>query len=397
MVISFRGGVRRRASPGIPLRPTASLHLRAGHAFPLLISGTYTTSVDSNRFSELQSKPLHDIDCNIAGIDATWHYWNHIGGGHDVIDRNELPLVSVIIPTYNRAQLLSRAVRSVLDQTYQNLEITIVDDASSDQTGEILKQFRDPRIKYLRHEENKGGSASRNTGIRVARGKYIGFLDDDDEWMPSKLECQVEHLENNGRVDVVYTGLSVRDLKSGKRVGKVVPQKKGVIFGDLLGDNYVGTTSSVLIRRERLEIDNLFDEGMPSCQDWDMWLNLSKKCMFDYIQEPMVIYHIHEERITTYDESALLGRKMIFEKYKDEIMSNRVISGKHHLMIGSLYCRLGDMKRGREEIRRSIQLRPNNVMGFITYFASLFGAKLYSILYRFTPAKCKWWIVRSAV
>jgi len=112
------------------------------------------------------------------------------------------PTVSVIIPTYNRAHLVGRSIQSVINQTYQDFEIIVVDDGSTDNTEDIIKEFqkKDKRIKHIKHNKNKGGSAARNTGIRAARGEYIAFLDSDDEWMPTKLEKQTSyfnHLEFN--------------------------------------------------------------------------------------------------------------------------------------------------------------------------------------------------------
>jgi len=98
--------------------------------------------------------------------------------------------VSVIIPTYNRAHLVGRAIRSVLNQTYQDFEIIVVDDCSTDNTEEIVKGFNDHRIRYMRHDRNRGGSAARNTGIKASQGKYIAFLDSDDEWLLKKAESR---------------------------------------------------------------------------------------------------------------------------------------------------------------------------------------------------------------
>src|SRR4030043_1337098 len=102
------------------------------------------------------------------------------------------PTVSVIIPTYNRAHLVGRSIRSVLNQTYQDLEVIVVDDGSKDNTAEIVRGITDPRIVFLKHEKNRGVSAARNTGLKAARGKYIAFQDSDDEWLPQKLEKQLE-------------------------------------------------------------------------------------------------------------------------------------------------------------------------------------------------------------
>lgn len=108
-----------------------------------------------------------------------------------MIEKSEkIPTVSVVIPTYNRAHLVGRAIQSVLNQTYQDFEIIVVDDGSTDNTEEVVKSFNDPRIRYIRHDQNRGGSAARNTGIKMARGEYIAFQDSDDEWLPEKLESR---------------------------------------------------------------------------------------------------------------------------------------------------------------------------------------------------------------
>lgn len=104
---------------------------------------------------------------------------------------NGTPFVSIVIPTYNRARFLGRLVRSVLNQTYKNFEVIVADDASTDDTAEIIKTFKDDRIRYIRHESNAGAAAARNTGIKASRGEYVAFQDSDDEWLPEKLEKQM--------------------------------------------------------------------------------------------------------------------------------------------------------------------------------------------------------------
>src|SRR2546429_9117536 len=121
-----------------------------------------------------------------------------------------MPKVSVIIPTYNRAEFLCSAITSVLNQTFHNFEIIVVDDASQDHTREVMNSLGDKRIRYIRHEKNKGVAATRNTGLVNAKGTYIAFLDDDDEWLPEKLQKQFNLLEScQNIVGVVYTGAFV--------------------------------------------------------------------------------------------------------------------------------------------------------------------------------------------
>lgn len=117
-----------------------------------------------------------------------------------------MPKVSVIIPTYNRARYLHRAIQSVLDQRFPDLEIIVVDDASTDDTAQVIEGFRDPRIRYFRHNTNRREAASRNTGVQNAVGDYIAFLDDDDVWLPDKLAIQVNLLDISSlKIGAVYT------------------------------------------------------------------------------------------------------------------------------------------------------------------------------------------------
>lgn len=137
------------------------------------------------------------------------------------------PKVSVIITTYNRQETLSRAIQSVLDQTYQDFEIIVVDDASKVSQEEIVSSFNDDRIKFIRHSINKGGSAARNTGIAASLGEYIAFLDSDDQWLPDHLSCQIKSFENLPfTVGAHYSGLVIHSSE-GEIVGRRVPFASG--------------------------------------------------------------------------------------------------------------------------------------------------------------------------
>lgn len=121
-------------------------------------------------------------------------------------DNNKL-IISVILPTYNRAHLLIRALNSILIQTYQDFEILVIDDCSSDNTQCIIEEFKDDRIIYIRHENNRGVAAARNSGLAAAKGQYIAFLDSDDEWLPTKLQRQLESFQDaTPDIGIIYTG-----------------------------------------------------------------------------------------------------------------------------------------------------------------------------------------------
>ena len=168
-------------------------------------------------------------------------------------------LISIIVPTYNRANLIGRAIKSILNQTYQNFEIIVVDDGSQDNTEETVKIFGDRRIIYLKHKTNKGAGTARNTGIKTAKSEYIAFLDSDDEWLPKKIEKQIRKIkEASVNVGVIYTGYWII-MDNKKLLGKI-PKKRGNIFEDELFEDQVSPTSCVLVKRECFEKAGFFDE-----------------------------------------------------------------------------------------------------------------------------------------
>ena len=200
----------------------------------------------------------------------------------------DTPKVSVIIPTYNRDRLLPRAVNSVLAQTYDDYEIIIVDDCSTDDTQQVVAAFADSRIRHFRHEVNKGVSAARNTGIANARGEYIAFLDDDDEWLPTRLAKQSALMDAAppkvgfvyGWMDVVYGPDDV-----GKPLGRLTAE--GSIFSYTVQlKSYI--LSTVLARASSVQDIGYFDENMVLAEDLEFMCRLSRK--WDAIVLPEVVY-----------------------------------------------------------------------------------------------------------
>jgi glycosyltransferase involved in cell wall biosynthesis len=184
------------------------------------------------------------------------------------------PLVSVVIPTHNRAHLLGRAVNSVLRQTFVDFELIVVDDASADDTASVIGSLHDQRIKYTRHELNLGAPAARNTGILSAQGDYIGLLDDDDEWYPEKLEKQVLKFSKvSEAAGLIYSGYEVRD-SDGCLLRTYLPEARGDVHLRLLLGTTIGSPTP-LIRKACFQKAGLFDESLKSCQDWDMWKRIS--------------------------------------------------------------------------------------------------------------------------
>ena len=233
------------------------------------------------------------------------------------------PKVSVVIPTYNRARRVSEAIRSVLRQTYRDFEIVVVDDASTDNTEQIIKSFRDSRIVYIKHKNNRGASAARNTGIKNSRGKYIAFLDSDDEWLPQKLEKQIAVFEKSSdSVGAVYCLCYIENevlsFAPDKRIWK--DSKRGSVYKSLLRGWCPPSTSLFMLSAEVITESGLFDEGFPSFQDYDLWVRVSKKYNFDFAEEYLAVKHQHTDgQITTNLKFRIRGLEMFLDKWGEII------------------------------------------------------------------------------
>jgi len=194
--------------------------------------------------------------------------------------------VSVIIPTYNRFSFLVESIESVLSQTFSDFELIIVDDGSSDGTGKVREIYRD-RIKYI-YQENSGASSARNSGIQASKSEYICFLDSDDLWEKEKLDIQVNFLDKNFAYDVCYTDEIW--IRNGVRVNPKKTHKKysGMIYDKCLPLCII-SPSSVMMRREIFDRVGLFDESLPVCEDYDMWLRISKDYPVFFIEKKLII------------------------------------------------------------------------------------------------------------
>lgn len=258
-------------------------------------------------------------------------------------------LVSVIIPTYNRAKTLPRAVKSVLAQTYQNFELIVIDDCSQDNTDETLEQFDDNRIKYIRHSHNKGGGAARNTGIACAIGKYIAFLDSDDVWLKEKVEEQIKFFKKlPGEYGVIYTGFNIIN-SMGYKIKTVSPELRGDVLNLLLTRNYIGTLSTPLIKSSYLNQVRGLDECLPSCQDWDLYIALAQKCKFDYISAPLTDYYDASDkvRISKKANAVISGHKIILKKYGDLVSGlSRNLQAEHYNYVGKKMFEVGSIGFG---------------------------------------------------
>jgi len=207
-----------------------------------------------------------------------------------------MPLVSVVIPTRNRSDILLRAIKSVEKQTFTNWEIIVIDDNSTDQTESIMSVMKSEQINYIRLNKKSGGAIARNVGIENSKGNFIAFLDDDDEWMPEKLQKQIDFITNDKQLGICYTGRkTIRKgnliFGLGKKYSFKYPPKKDQ-FKAIMSDNFIGITSSVMIPKTILKEISGFDESLPCLQDYDLYIRIIKNWNAAGINEPLVLYHL---------------------------------------------------------------------------------------------------------
>ncbi len=286
-----------------------------------------------------------------------------------------MPKVSVIIPTHNRAEFLRSAITSVLNQTFQGFEIVIIDDASKDHTQEVIANFNDARIKVIHNQFSKGDAGARNIGVINSNGEYIAFLDDDDEWLPEKLEIQTCLLDNSPpEVGGVCTHSFIIEQVSGRVSSVFNPERN-----DLVKENFI-RTSSILLRRECFEKCGLFDESMPTSSDYDMWIRISTKFSFKIIEKILVKYYIHENRLTFNYEKITKGMEILFEKHDDFFNKNTKAYSQRYLHLGVLYCYKGEVQKGRKAFRKSMRMNPFEMRNYFNFSLSLLGAESFKKL-----------------
>lgn len=277
------------------------------------------------------------------------------------------PTFSVIIPTHNRARLISRAIRSVLSQTFQDFELLIVDDVSTDATKEVVASFRDKRIIYIRREDNGGAAAARNTGIRYAKGKYISLLDDDDEYLPEFLEKMNQKFESSPQgVGFGWCGVRwVSDTSDGekemRREGIWQPkfENREHAYLSFLRSRRVGTNYGLTIRKSCFGVVGFFDESMKKAEDTDFLIRMVRQ--FDFCVVPSVLVKVHRHagpRLTTYDAKMANSYERIIEKNNEALLKHPRLSAVLHYKTGWLYYHAGNKKHGRQFMLRAIRMNP---------------------------------------
>lgn len=291
-------------------------------------------------------------------------------------------LVSVVIPTHNRVDLLPRAIESVLKQTYDNFEIIVVSDGSTDNTEEVVKKYadNDSRVKYIGYMPARGGNVARNIGIEASQGEYVAFLDDDDEWLSEKLSKQVGLLEKDDNVGMVYTGVHIIYVNE-----KVEYNSMSKVFGDLkrriLIDNCIGTTSTVVLRKSILEKSGMFDVELKALQDYDLWIRIAQYSKVDVVPEPMINYYnyLGKKQVSAVTQKYIDAFEYINKKYENKMrtLDTEEMHQKQteeYFLLANKAMRNGEAKLARVYLKKIMKLGFSK-KAFVYYFLSFASYK----------------------
>lgn len=274
--------------------------------------------------------------------------------------------VSVIIPAYNQGHYLVQAIESVLSQRYRDLEVIVVDDGSTDDTAEVANSFSDPRISYF-YQENRGLSAARNTGIRLASGRFITYLDSDDLFLPKKVELLVDKLEQEPDLGFV-AGQAIPIDERGNRVGmkfdKCISEEGHHL---LLGNPY--HVGSVMLLSSWQRKVGYFDESLRSYEDWDMWLRLVRAgCVFGWVDQPVSLYRFHTDQMTRIGNQMTKATFAVLDKYfsdpnlpPDWMELRDLAYSNAHLRGAAQAYRARDFHSAQEHLISAVNLNPDLV------------------------------------
>jgi glycosyltransferase involved in cell wall biosynthesis len=302
----------------------------------------------------------------------------------------EAPLVSAIVLTCgDRESLFFDAIESIAEQTYDNIELVVVDDSAegiseridSDPPGSIVSVTR------VRRGGHDTVAAARNTGLDAASGRYVAFLDDDDEWLPSKTEKQVAAIRTDDAVGVVYTGQIY--VEDGRPVNRVVPTTTGDVTGEMFRGRRIGPTGTLLVDARLIEdTGERFDDRLSMWEDRDWLFSLSRHCEFDSIDEPLLKRHVDSENRLSGDfENAVDAHQVLIDKYRGIAADyghayEREFLRERTAKLVPKAIEQGEMKLARRYALKTIRYDPVAIKPYLYLFVTLGGRPVYESVRR---------------
>ena len=291
-----------------------------------------------------------------------------------------MALVDVIIPSYNYGRFLQESINSVLGQTFQDFNLFIIDDGSTDNTKEVVSRYQSlhSNIQYF-FQENRGLPAARNAGLKLSTAPFIAFLDADDVWMPEKLEETLKPFYAQPNLGVVYTLVEMMNGWGNHLVQeRPCTPVRGEVFHQLLFNNSIaGSSSSVLVRKECVKKVGSFDESLPSCEDWDLWLRIARYFPFDYIAKPLVKIRIHEKNMHKDVERMVRGKLALMEKvFREDSLELAPLRSAAfatiYLTVSRQYMDIGLHTKGFRFMSKAFLLKPFMVLCHASLRTSMF-------------------------
>src|SRR3989344_2431237 len=287
--------------------------------------------------------------------------------------------VSVIIPTHNRPESLKKAINSVLGQTYQDLEVIVIDDGLEKRAIEIINSFNDSRLKYIQHLEEKGGSAARNTGIKNSSGEFIAFLDDDDEWVSHKLATQMAQFEPTPH-DVGFCFSAVENICVDRRYFTTVPSGIKDYHGLALSYFKSLLTVTLVIKKYVFEEVGMFDEKFPSHQEADLMIRVTEKFKGLGINQPLVRVAMGgHDQVGGSLKRRILGREMLLIKHKEKFEKDKKLLATQNFSLGLMYRDSAQFTKARDMFERAVR-NDFSMRYFMHRLSMIFGGQIYRLI-----------------
>ena len=293
-----------------------------------------------------------------------------------------MPRVSVLMPSFNYARYLPVAINSVLSQSYSDLELIVTDDCSTDESREIIEQWRrlDDRVLPVFHDVNRGLARARNSGLAVSSGEFVALCDADDVWLPGKLQTQMDCFLARPELGVVHSDSAIIDAVgnvTGKRFSSLLHRKGQVTSGNLfkvLCERNFLCVPTVILRREAIQYAGGFEESLRSLEDWVCWTKVSRKYPFHYIEDALVHYRIHGAGLSSNPKGMALNRvkalQILLESFPD--ISPRLRS-KMLYSLGVSHLEMNDLPNAVTAFVDSIRTNPLSLRSWARYCQTLFS------------------------
>ena len=285
--------------------------------------------------------------------------------------------VTAVITTHKRLpEIVERALKSILTQTYKNIEVFVVDDSPEDYelrsaVKNMVESYADSNVTYLAHEKCMGACAARNTGLAAATGEFIGYLDDDDEWFPTKIEEQLKAFDSED-VALVYCGNNTIYESTGKIEERKSLFTRENIYEKLMYSNFIGSTSFPLLRTSALKKIGGFDLEMQSAQDYDVWVRIAKEFKVNFVAKPLVLYHFHEgDQITKNPAKKIAGLERIIYKNSDFLNKSRNAYWINYMSLIQWYVKAGNRRKAFYIWLKTVFKAPLKVMENLKFLYSI--------------------------